>query len=85
MIDIDFARNNIGKFYSYRGVTVRIVGFEFLGEDKNIIVAGYPNGWFQSHGWHQSLISPDDNILVELDPKERLYYVSMDELTEIEK
>lgn len=79
MNDIDFAKNNIGKFYSYHGVTVRIVGFEFLGEDENIIVAGYPDGWFQP------LISPDDNILVDLDPEERLYYVSMDKLKEIEK
>ena len=79
MNDIDFAKENIGKLYSYRGVTVRIVGFEFLGEDENIIVSGYPNGW------SQFLISPGDNILVELDPKEKLYYVSMDNLNEIEK
>ena len=62
-------------------MTVRIVGFEFesvfLGEGEKIIVAGYPNGW------HQSFISPDDKILVELDPEERLYYVIMDDLKEI--
>lgn len=75
--DIDFARDNAGKFYSYRAVTVRVVGFEFLGGDENIIVAGYPNGWIQP------LLSPDDNILVTLDPEERLYYVGMDELKEI--
>lgn len=79
MNDIDFAKEHMGEYFQYEGVTVRIVGFEFLGEDENIIVAGYPNGW------HQSFISPGDNILVELDPEERLYYVSMDELTEIEK
>ena len=79
MNDIKFAKEHMGEYFQYKGATVRIVGFEFLGEDENIIVAGYPNGWFQI------LISPDDNILVDLDPEERLYYVSMDELTEIEK
>lgn len=48
-------------------------------KDENIIVAGYPNGWFIIS------ISPDDNILVDLNPEERLYYVGMDELEEIEE
>ena len=79
MDDIEFAKEHMGEYFQYKGVTVRIVGFEFLGEGENIIVAGYPNGWLQIS------ISPDDNILVDLDPEERLYYVSMDELKEIEK
>lgn len=79
MDDIEFAKEHTGEYFQYRGVTVRIVGFEFLGEDENIIVAGYPNGWIQP------LLSPDDNILVDLDPEERLYYVSMDDLKEIQK
>ena len=77
MDDIEFAKEHMGEYFQYKGVTVRIVGFEFLGEGENIIVAGYPNGW------HQSFISPDDKILVELDPEERLYYVIMDDLKEI--
>ena len=79
MTDIQFAKEHMGEYFQYKGVTVRIVGFEFLGEDENIIVAGYPNGWFLIS------ISPDDNILVDLNPEERLYYVGMDELKEIEE
>ena len=84
MNDIDFAKNNIGKFYSYRGVAVRIVGFEFLGSYENIIVARRPVSRYMI-GWSQTLLSPDDKILVELDPEERLYYANMDDLKEIEK
>ena len=79
MDDIEFAKEHMGECFQYKGATVRVVGFELLGFYENIIVAGYPNGW------HQSFISPGDKILTELDPEERLYYVSMDELKEIEK
>ena len=77
MTDIQFAKEHMGDYFQYQGVMVRIVGFEFSGEGEYIIVAGYPNGWFLNS------ISPDTNILVDLSPEERLYYVTMDYLKEI--
>ena len=84
MTDIQFAKEHMGEYFQYKGVAVRIVGFEFLGSYENIIVARRPVSRYMI-GWSQTLLSPDDKILVELDPEERLYYANMDDLKEIEK
>lgn len=79
MNDIDFARNNAGKEYTYRGYKVKVAGYDCSGVGDCVIISGYPKGWT----WGQSTI--DDMILVKVNRKtDRFYYVSMDELKEIE-
>ena len=78
--DIDFARNNAGKEYIYNGYKVKVVGYDCCGVGKCVIISGYTWGWI----W--GLSSFDDVLFVSVNRKTDLfYYVSMDELTEIEK
>lgn len=80
MNDIDFARNNAGKEYIYRGYKVKVVGYK-CSEDVNCaIVSGYPCGW----AW--GIPSETDSLLVKVNLKtDKFYYVSMDNLKEIEE
>ena len=78
MNDIDFARNNAGKYYIYRGYKVKVVGYCCIGVGDCVIVSGFPWGW--------RVPASNDVILVNVDLKtDRFYYVSMDNLNEIEK
>ena len=80
MDDIDFARDNAGKEYIYRGCKVKVVGYDRSGFGGSVIISGYTWGWM----W--GLSSFDDVLLVSVNRKTDLfYYVSMDELKEIEK
>ena len=77
--DIDFARDNAGKEYTYRGYKVKVVGYDCSGAGDCVIISGYPRGW--TYG----LSTIDDVILVKVNRKtDRFYYVSMDDLKEIE-
>ena len=42
--DIDFARDNAGKYYIYRGYKVRVVGYDCSGVGNCVIVSDYPWG-----------------------------------------
>lgn len=78
MNDIDFARNNAGKEYIYCGYKVKVVGYDCCGAGDCVIISGFPWGW--------RTLSSYDVILVKADLKtDQFYYVSMDDLNEIEK
>ena len=78
MNDIDFARDNAGKYYIYRGYKVKVVGYDCSGVGDCIIVSDYPRGW--------RALSSNDVILVKMNQKtDQFYYVSMDNLNEILK
>lgn len=80
MNDIDFARDNAGKEYTYRGYKVKVVGYDCSGYGDSVIISGYPMGWTRD------ALSIDDRILAPTNRKaDRFYYVSMDDLKEIEK
>ena len=44
MNDIDFARDNAGKYYIYRGYKVKVVGYDCNGVGDCVIVSDYPGG-----------------------------------------
>ena len=78
MNDIDFARDNAGKNYIHRGYKVKVVGYDCSGDGYCVIISGFPWGW--------RILSSNDVILVKVDLKtDRFYYVSMDDLKEVEK
>ena len=80
MNDIDFARNNAGKEYIYRDYKVKVVGYDCSGVGDSVIISGYPKGWTRD------ALSIGDRILASANRKtDRFYYVSMDNLNEIEK
>ena len=80
MNDIDFARDNAGREYIYRNCKVKVVGYDCSGVGDSVIISGYPKGWT----WDASAV--DDMILVKVNRKtDQFYYVSMDDLKEIEK
>ena len=78
MSDIDFARDNAGKEYIYRGYKVKVVGYCCTGVGTCVIVSGYPWGWWS--------LSVTDRFLVTVNREtDEFYYVSMDDLKEIEE
>lgn len=80
MNDIDFAMNNAGKEYICRGHKVKVVGYDCFGADDSVIVSGYTKGWW----WR--IPSGSDVFLVKVNLKtDKFYYVSMDDLNEIEE
>ena len=80
MNNIDFARCNAGKYYIYRGYKVKIVGYNCSEVFDCVIVSGYPWGW----AWCTPPASY--RLLVTVNREtDRFYFVSMDELKEIEE
>lgn len=80
MNNIDFARGNAGKYYIYRGYKVKIVGYNCSEVVNCVIVSGYP--------WDWAWCTPSANyrLLVAVKREtDRFYFVSMDELKEIEE
>lgn len=79
MNDIDFARDNAGKYYIYYGYKVKVVGYDCSGVGSCVIVSDYPWGW----AWSTPCVN--DRFLVTVNKKtDTFYYVSMDDLKEIE-
>lgn len=77
---IDFARNNTGKEYIYRGYKVKVVGYNCSEVVNCVIISGYPWGW----AWCRPSVT--DKLLVTVNQKtDKFYYVTMDELKEIEE
>ena len=78
MTDIQFARDNAGKEYIYKGYKVKVVGYDCCGVGECVIISGFPWGWYT--------LSVTDRLLVTVNQEtDEFYYVSMDELKEIEK
>lgn len=76
--DIDFARDSAGKYYIYRGYKVKVVGYDCSGVGDCVIVSDYPWGWYT--------FTVTDRLLVTVNQEtDKFYYVSMDELKEIEE
>lgn len=77
--DIDFARDSAGKYYIYSGYKVKVVGYYCSGVGACVIVPDYPRG--RARG------TPcvNNRFLVTVNKKtDKFYYVSMDDLKEIE-
>lgn len=77
MNNIDFAR---GKYYIYRDYKVKIVGYNCSEVVNCVIVPGYPWGW----AWCTPLANYKLLAAVRRET-DRFYFVSMDELKEIEE
>lgn len=74
---IDFARDNAGKYYIYRGYKVKVVGYDCSGVSDRVIVSDYQWGCTPPANYRLSV-----TVNRETD---RFYFVSMDELKEIEE
>ena len=76
----EFARDNAGKYYIYRGYKVKVVGYDCSGAGDRVIVSDYP--------WGRECSTPPANYRLSVTANretDRFYFVSMDELKEIEE
>ncbi len=78
MNNIDFARDNAGKYYIYRGYKVKVVGYDCSGVGDRVIVSDYQ--------WGRCTPPANYRLSVTVNREtDRFYFVSMDELKEIEE
>ena len=71
----EFAKKNAGKYFLYRGLKVRVVGYNSDG--INIIVT-FPRGT-KSIGWNRYVLDRED-ILVISTRASKFWYVDIEEL-----
>lgn len=83
---VDFARDNAGKEYIYRGYKVKVVGYNCSEVFNCVIISGYPWGWAWCRPSVTDKLLATDRLLVTVNQKtDKFYYVIMDELKEIEE
>ena len=73
MTDIQFAKEHMGEYFQYGGVTVRVIGYDITGTDESVII-DYPKGW------EIETACPPDAIYKDLCETGRCYYVNWEVL-----
>lgn len=72
----EFAKKNAGKYFLYRGLKVRVVGYNSDG--INIIVT-FPRGT-KSIGWGRYVLDPEDILVISTTRASKFWYVDIEEL-----
>lgn len=73
MTDIQFAKENMGEYFQYKGHKVRVIGYDATGTFESVIVDYHG-------GWELKIADSSDIICESLCKTGRCYYVKQEDL-----